>query len=239
MTPLSASCIAVAVLSILSASPAVGWACDCERWPLFEKNAPKYEVMVAGEVASYGERRSDGRFRSLTLRNLDLLKGELVESSLVLLGDRGADCRPTIDARRFVVGKTYIFLVPKNNRATQAWDGCGELWVRIENGEVVRQGIGAGMPHEYGMTPSEFFANMPEVHWTHSGLTPDRGAEGRSPSADDSEQPDETGAPRPNPVRHGRGAERGFANGRTVVGVAAVCFLTLLFVAYWRGRAKR
>lgn len=126
------------VLSALAA-PLSALACSCGFVGSFENLVPKYGLVVRAKVVAYGPgRKMQGTMihPHMDVEILEVIKGEYHQSTLRLIGDDGAECRPYIMPKRFPLGHEMLFVVEASASSPQPLSNCGEYWLPVRDGKV-------------------------------------------------------------------------------------------------------
>ena len=151
--------IAAAVFVVAQSGDAL--ACSCMSKGSFVEYVKQSDGVIRARVAGYGDKLSHGEtlFESMTVDVVTVLKGDLRFESITLLGDPGFMCRDYVDSRNFVIGKEYLIAL-HTDESTQPFGGCGEAWLKLDDGIASGHQWNDGEWQEYSIPLVELLENL-------------------------------------------------------------------------------
>lgn len=151
----------VLVLALLVGASNVATACTCGYLGVFENYSNTNPIVVRATVSGFGDKlsASSNYYTSLVAEITEIYKGEIANTSITLLGDRGMDCRSYIDPQQFELGNEYLFSLTSGD-ATQILGGCGESFVKIEETLISGSGFVNGKWGTYSSSLEELVSKL-------------------------------------------------------------------------------
>ena len=111
------------------------------------------KVKVVGKIAG-----KDGFNESMYVEILEVYKGIEVKKKITVLGDKGAECRPSIDY--FEISELYYLALLQHGGEYEQIN-CGELYLKIKDGRVWGDpGVRKELPQISGMSEGDFLYKL-------------------------------------------------------------------------------
>ncbi len=93
--------------------------------------------IVRARIVSYGPALNHGEalYENMTVDVLEVVKGKMGHSQLVLVGDPGNLCRTYVGRMRYAIGSEHLINL-FSGQYEQALAGCGEVSLKIHGDKV-------------------------------------------------------------------------------------------------------
>ena len=126
-------------------------ACTCIYGGEFAENSARYRGVVRAKVIKYGRHHKEDIYKSIIVEVTDVVKGEFNHSKIKLIGDLGHHCREYAKAKKYQIGKEFLFVIG-NNKKVQTLYGCGESSILIDGNTVKGYQLVGGSFKPYSMS---------------------------------------------------------------------------------------
>lgn len=118
-------------------------ACSCIWGGPFADVAAESELVLKGKILGYGPvldvnfESPATVYESMTIQVTEVIHGKYKSKTLVVLGDRGIDCRPYITQSRFPKKSDILLALRTPKKDVVPLSSCGEYSIQLKREDAI------------------------------------------------------------------------------------------------------